>query len=289
MIPSELKVDQKPELSNPVLLLGFSGWMNGDQVSTGAVEYLIEKFQARKFAQIEPADFYIYNFPGPMELSAMFRPHTKIENGIIRTYQPPANDFFSVQSHNLILFVGREPNLAWRQYADCIISLCEQFNVKEIYFIGSVAGLTPHTREPRIFCSVSDEELKASLQQHGIHFTNYEGPASIVSYLTFRSKSQGIGMLNLVAEIPAYVQGHNYKCIETIIRYIASLLNLNIQYDDIRTMADEFEKKLDEAVQHEPKLVETIRKLEQAYDDEVFDTEMTNLKQWLEQRGVRVD
>ena len=50
MIPNELKVEQKPELSNPVLLLGFSGWMNGGQVSTGTVEYLIEKFQAHMLA-----------------------------------------------------------------------------------------------------------------------------------------------------------------------------------------------------------------------------------------------
>lgn len=37
------------------------------------------------------------------------------------------------------------------------------------------------------------------------------------------------------------------------------------------------------------KLAERIQKLEEDYDNEVFDTQMTDLKDWLEQQGIRLD
>jgi len=290
MSSNKLNIYRKPRVDKPRIVLGFSGWMNGGDVSTGTIKYLVEKFGAKEFAYIEPEGFYIYNFPGPMEISALFRPHTKIEEGLVRSYEAPTNTFYCDEENNLILFSGKEPNLSWEEYSECIFSVCEQFGVSEIYFIGSVAGLTPHSREPRIMCSVSDEKLKGPLQQHGVvKFTSYAGPASIVTYLMVRCRERGMSMLSLVAEIPAYVQGHNPRCIETATRCIGGLLGLRIQLDDLRAMGDEFEKKLTEAVQRQPELAARIHKLEQAYDDEVFDTEMADLKQWLEQQGIRVD
>ena len=289
MTANRLKILKKPKLKNPSLLLGFSGWMDGGDVSTGTIRYLAEKSQARNFAYIEPEDFYIYNFPGSMEISALFRPHTIKQTGVISTYIDPTNTCLFDEKNNLILFAGREPNLAWQQYADCIFDLCEQFSVEQICFIGSVAGLTPHTREPRIFCSASDEKLKSQLHRHGLRFTNYQGPASIITYLMVRSSQMGLNMISLVAEIPAYVQGYNPGCIETVIKCIAGILDLHIHLDDLRTEGDEFEKKLSLVVQRQPELAEKIGELEQAYDDEIFNTEMTDLKSWLEQQGIRVD
>ncbi|MHC4542274.1 MAG: hypothetical protein ACYS74_21225 [Planctomycetota bacterium] len=59
-----LNIIKKPQVSNTRLLLGFSGWMDGGDVSTGTVKCLIEKFGAERFAEIAPTGFYIYSFPG---------------------------------------------------------------------------------------------------------------------------------------------------------------------------------------------------------------------------------
>jgi hypothetical protein len=42
-------------------------------------------------------------------------------------------------------------------------------------------------------------------------------------------------------------------------------------------------------VEETPDLTRLIRKLEEHYDNEVFDTQMGDLKEWLQQRGIRVD
>jgi len=207
----------------------------------------------------------------------------------VKSLDLPENVFYSEKENNLILFKGKEPQLKWRQFGDCIFCLCTELGVREIYFIGSVAGLVPHTREPRLFCSVSSEKIREDLHRYGIKVSNYDGPASFVTYLTVEAGKRDIDLMCFVATIPAYVQGNNPKCIESVIRKLAGILGLKVKPDDLRNMSDDFEKKLTEVIQEQPELVSNIRKLEEDYDNETFDTEMSDLKQWLEQQGIRVD
>ena len=289
MTSDKLGIYKRPKFSNPRLLLGFSGWMDGGKVSTGTVKCLIDKLSAEKFAEIEPTGFYIYSFPGSMEITSLFRPHTQIKDGIIESYEIPANTFFYCEQSNLILFSGKEPNLNWEEFSECIFSVCAEFGVEMIYFIGSVAGLVPHTREPRLFCSVSQAELKERFQHYGVKFANYEGPASIVTYLMTNCSKRDMKMVSLVAAIPAYVQGSNPKCIEAVTRRIAGMLELEMDFSDLTTISDEFENKLGDVVQEQPELESNIHKLEEDYDNEIFNNEMGDLKKWLEQQGIRVD
>lgn len=289
MLSDKLSIFEQPNLRKPRLLIGLSGWMDGGEVSTGTVECLIEKVGARKFAEIDPTGFYLCSFPGSMEITALFRPHTKITEGLIESFDKPANTFYCSESDDLILFTGKEPNLNWQQFGECIFSLCAELGVEMIYFIGSVAGLVPHTREPRLFCSVSHPELKETFQHYGVKFANYEGPASIITYLTASSKEHDIKMVSLVATIPAYVQGNNPKCIEAVTRRLAGMLDLDVELGDLTAISDDFERKLGDVVQEQPELESNIHKLEEDYDSEIFNNEMGELRDWLEQQGIRVD
>jgi proteasome assembly chaperone (PAC2) family protein len=286
---NKLKIYNRPKLENPRLILGFSGWMDGGDVSTASVSWFINKLDAKKFAEIEPSEFYIYNFPGLMDIAALFRPYTKIKDGEIIAYNPPSNTFFYNTDANVILFLGKEPHLMWEQYAECIFRICSEFSVETIFFIGSVAGLVPHTREPRLFCTISQRELKETFKHYGINFSNYEGPAGISTLLTVGCTERGLKMINLVVPIPAYVQGRNHKCVETVARRLCGMLGLDLELTELQKTSEDFEKKLNEAVQEQPELANNINKLEEDYDNEIFNHEMSALKQWLEQQGIRVD
>jgi predicted ATP-grasp superfamily ATP-dependent carboligase len=289
MNTGKLKIELEPELDKPRLVMGLSGWMDGGDVSTGTIKYLRKQLDAESFAHIEPEGFYLYSFPAPMELSSILRPHTKMKDGIIQQFELPTNTFYCSTQHNIVLFKGREPNLAWEEFADCIFGLCHKLNIDRIYFIGSVAGLTPHTREPRMTFSISDEKLKTLLPQTGLRFSNYNGPASITTYLTSRAPKEGINMLNMVAEVPAYVQGYNPRCIEATVKFVSRLLDVHVDIDHLREMGDEFEKKLTDIVSDQPELSKKVSELEADYDNQVFDTQMGDLKEWLHQKGIRLD
>ena len=219
----------------------------------------------------------------------MFRPHVRIEDAQLAAFEPPVNRFHYCADARLILFCGREPNLNWPDYADCLFAVARQFDVKSIYFIGSVAGLVPHTRQPRMFGSVSAADLRPMLDRHHIRPSNYDGPGSLVTYLTHRAPEEGVDLVSLVAEIPAYVQGRNHRCIEAAVRQLAAILDFHVDLDDLRQLGDLLEQRLDEAVKEHEDLAERIRKLETEYDNEIFDTQMGDLKDWLEQRGISLD
>lgn len=289
MINDKLLIYRKPEFRKPRLLIGLTGWMDGGEISTGTVKCLISKLGAEKFAEIDPNEFFIYNFPGSMEITALFRPHTKIKNGLIESYDLPESTFYFDEENDMIFFLGKEPNLKWDQFVDCIFTVCEEFGVGMIYFIGSVAGLVPHTREPRLFCSVSNRELKSTFQHYGVKFSSYNGPASIVTHMTAGCNKRNLNMVSLVATIPAYVQGNNPKCIEAVTRRISGMLDMELDFEDLRAISDEFEKKLNEVVQEQPELASNIHKLEEDYDNEIFNNEMGDLQQWLKQKGIRLD
>lgn len=289
MESDKLIIYSKAKFKKPRLLLGFSGWMNGGDVSTGTLNWLILQLQAKVLAEIDPEGFYIYNFPGPMETTSMFRPYAEISDGLIKSYDIPRNTFFYDEASDLILFLGKEPNMNWGEFANCIFELCQEFGVKSIFFIGSVAGLVPHTREARISCSASDSKTKQQLGSHGFDFTEYQGPASFVTHLTAGCIGEGISMANLMVTVPAYVRGENPICIETVVRNIGAILGLHFDLDELRDMSDDFERRLSDAVQDVPELASNISKLEEIYDKDMFDHELGDLKTWLEKRGVSLE
>jgi proteasome assembly chaperone (PAC2) family protein len=280
-----LIIHERPSLEAPSMIIGFSGWMDGGDVSTGTIEYLKNKLKANKFAEIDPGEFYIFNLPGGMEQVAQFRPYTKIKDGLLIDFEYPRNEFFADQKSRVILFSGKEPNLRWDEYANCIFQLAEEFDVRKIYFVGSFAGATPHTREPRITCSVFGEEQKVSLKEQDVRFTNYEGPASIATLLNKFSKEKGIEMANLVAEIPAYIQVRNPRGIEAVIKRLVRILDLDIDLNDLHRTSLEFEKNIDKALVKQPILTEQVKKLEDNYDSEIFGTDQ-DFENWLKQQGI---
>lgn len=289
MAHNRLQIVASPELDRPRMLLGFTGWMDGGDVSTGTIKELVRTLGARELAAISPEGFYIYNFPGSMELSALFRPHVKIEDGLIAEYHFPDNVFHYDVDNRLILFRGKEPNLNWEDYADCIFTLASEFGVETIYFIGSVAGAVPHTRDPRMYSSVSDAVLKDQIAPYVVRFSNYEGPGSFITYLTRLAPSHGARVVSLVAEIPAYVDGTNPRCIEGATRTLAAVLGLGVDLDSLRATSDAFEARVNEAVADRDELTELIQRLESEYDNDMFESQMGDLKHWLEQKGIRLD
>ena len=68
-----LQILADAKLPGSTLLLALTGWMDGGDVSTGTVRQVMGRREVGRIATIDPDDFYIYNFPGSMEISALFR------------------------------------------------------------------------------------------------------------------------------------------------------------------------------------------------------------------------
>jgi proteasome assembly chaperone (PAC2) family protein len=271
LIPDDIiRLQDCPTLDGGTLVLAFSGWMDGGDVSTGTVQRLVDLLGADPFAEIDPETFYIYNFPGSMEITALFRPHVEIEDGLIKNFDMPSNTFFRFDTEKIVLFIGKEPNLRWQMFGNCILDLARKIGIRRILFVGSFGGAIPHTREPRLYVTCSDSAILAEMEQYGVRRSDYEGPGSFSSYLMTQASSGGFEMASLVAEIPGYLQGANPSSIEAVTRRLAKILQLPLDLDSLRAASTKWELEVSSAIEENDELAEKVRELEEMYDDELI-------------------
>ena len=263
--------EELPKLDGGTLLLSFSGWMDGGDASTGTVSRLIRLLDAPQVAEIDPEPYYVFNLPGSMEHAAQFRPHIDIEEGLVRSVDMPTNQFFYAESANLLLFKGKEPNLKWRTFGDCIFEVARKCDVDRLMFVGSFGGMVPHTREPRMYVTCSDEKLHDEMAPYGMRRTGYEGPGSFMTYLMSKAPEQGLDMVSLVAEIPGYLQGTNPFCIEAITRRLAAILKLSPEIDELRTASNEWEQEISAIIEENDETSRKVLELEDDYDRELIE------------------
>ena len=269
--PNEiLRLRRSPQLKQATLVLAFSGWMDGGDVSTGTVQRLVDLLGAEPFAEIDPEPFYIYNFPGSMEVAAMFRPKIEIENGLTKLIDMPSSTFYCHEPADLVLFVGKEPNLHWRTFGECIFRLVREVGVSRILFVGSFGGGVPHTRQPRLYVTCSNEVLLEEMEQYGARRSSYEGPGAFTSYLMTQAASAGVEMVSLVAEIPGYLQGTNPMSIEAVTGRLAKILKLSLDLDSLRSASTVWELQVSSAIEENEDLAERVRRLEEEYDDDLL-------------------
>ena len=94
----ELIIEQMPEVSHPVVILGFEGWANGGNVAIGMIDYLIKKFGAIRFARIDPNIYYRFDDA---------RPVVKVEGGRLKEVLPPEAAFYSAKDEESGVDMGQ--------------------------------------------------------------------------------------------------------------------------------------------------------------------------------------
>jgi hypothetical protein len=265
-----LKFLHRPALNSATMLLGFSGWMDGGEVSTGTVGRLVDLLAAKPFAEIDPDPFYIHNFPGSMEVAALFRPGVVIEGGLVKKLELPSATFHCHEAAALVLLVGKEPNLRWAAFADCVFEVARACGVRQVLFVGSFGGSVPHTRQPRLHVVCSEPGMLPEMERYGVRRTGYEGPGSFASYLLTRAPAAGLRMASLAAEIPSYLQGANPVCIEAVTRRLAKVLQLPLDLAPLRAASTRWELAVTEAIDKDDDMARKVRELEEAYDNDLI-------------------
>ena len=262
-----LIIHEKPELVAPYIMVGLKGWLNAGEVSTGSVDYLRRKLGADPFAYIEPAGFYIYQIPSTTAEQTM-RPLVKIKDGLVKKLELPRNEFFywkSGAAHDLILFLGVEPNLDWPEYAQAILDVALQFKAPRIYSLGGIFDQVPHTRKTRILATVSHPQLKEELKAFA-RFTDYEGPSSFNTMLLSLACEQGIEMAGVSARAPLYIQDLNAKACYDLLQNLLASAGYGIDLRDLRVTGEALVEMMDTAFSQNTTALEQLKRLEEQFD-----------------------
>jgi proteasome assembly chaperone (PAC2) family protein len=253
-----LKVDSRPSgLRRPILIMAFGGWNDAAESATTAVRYLGTAFHAKKFAEIDPEEFYHFGLSRP---NVRFKPGSETEREI--TW--PTTEFSIAQAPELardvIVGVAVEPHLRWKTYCNLVLELARTCEVGLVLTLGALLAEVPHTRPVRLSGSASDPELGTRL---GVRPTKYEGPTGIVGVLNTICREQGFATASLWANVPHYISGiENPRATLALIRRVAPLLDAPIDTNDLEEAGKQFDTNLKEIVAQNNKIANYVKKLE---------------------------
>ena len=255
---SALTIHRMPtDLRRPLMILAYSGWNDAAEAATTAARYLATSFQAEKFAEVDPEEFYHFGLTRPY---VRFKAGSETEREVIW----PATEFWIAQSPELardvIVGVAIEPHLRWKTYCQTVMELGQRCQATLVLTLGALLAEVPHTRPVRLVGGASDPELAAML---GVKPTRYEGPTGIVGVLNTICREHGTPTGSLWANVPHYISGiENPKASLALVRRVLTLLGATLDLSDLDEAARQFEQNLKEIVSQNHKISSYIKKLE---------------------------
>jgi proteasome assembly chaperone (PAC2) family protein len=250
---------EKPNLHKPYMIIGFEGWPNAAEVSSFALQYLVENLKAKKLASIPIENFY--------QVSSS-RPVAVIKEGRLIELKFPKNHFYYSKqplSRDLIFFYGNEPHLRWTTFAGLVLDLAERFDVSQVFTIGGTYDFIPHTYPTLVSALFNHEDLREKVAQAGLGLTEYTGPISIHTFILEAAQKRGLRAISLWGHAPQYLQAKNAKVIYSVLKSLVDLIKIEIDLSELRRAGDYFDQQVNHLVEEDPKLQEIISKLEEAY------------------------
>ena len=292
MSEQRLIIYERPKLSKPYLVMGFEGWPDAGKVSSGVVSYLKDKLAAKKLAEVKPDDFYLFQSPG----AEVGRPVVDIQDGLVKALSPPTTTFWFCKpegsARDLILALGREPELRWDDYVSLVLGLARDFGVVRIYTIGGTYDVVPHTIEPLVGVVLSAPGLEPELRGYEIQPINYRGSSSIHSTLLISAGKSEIEMISLWGYVPHYVQVANTKVCYQVLSKLTKMLGVSLNLDDISQKSAQLDEMIDKAVSQKPELQDYVRRLEAEYSQGRYEVGETikediikDIEDFLKRRG----
>jgi predicted ATP-grasp superfamily ATP-dependent carboligase len=251
---------ERPELRSPALVCAFKGWNDAGEAASAALGFLIDSFDAREIASIDPEEFYDFT---------AVRPTVRLADGRTRVIDWPKNTLHAARvpgtDHDLLMLQGIEPSLRWRQFTAMIIDMARQLGARMIVTFGALLADVPHTRPVPMTGIGSDDEM---VERLGFQQSNYEGPTGMVGLLHHACSEAGFPAVSLWASVPHYVAAApNPKAALALIRSFEGVAGVAVDALDLEQSAEDYQRQVDAAVATDPDVKSFVERLEQTLDE----------------------
>lgn len=256
MISESIDFEYIPELSEPLLIVGFDGWGNALDISRGMADYLVRKLKAKPFGTINPDHYYRFDEK---------RPVVTIEAGLLKKIDQPGGIFYAADRHlagrDIIILNASEPHLKWNHFVDSILALCHQTKVKTIISLGSMYDNVLHT-DNVISALASSRELLAQMTERNIILVNYKGPGGIHSKISSEAQKKGFECLSLWCHCPYYLQGTtHFGLLSHLGSFLAEWGGFHLDTEELTIAWRELGKQIQSIIDKNPELQNMIHDL----------------------------
>ncbi len=252
-------MEDTPELVDPLVIAAFEGWNDAADVASSVVDHLMEVWNARVVAAIDPEEFYDFQVNRPL-IATDDNGHRQLTwpTTQIAVASPPDLD------RDVILIRGIEPNMRWRQFCAELLAACDELGSALVVTLGALLADTPHTRPIPVTGTATEPELTDRLK---LEQSVYEGPTGIVGVFQDACARLDIPAVSYWAAVPHYVaQPPCPKATLALIGQLEDLLEVSIPLLDLAEDARAWERGVDELAEEDDDISDYVRALEEARD-----------------------
>ncbi len=248
---------ESPTLTNPLMVVSFTGWNDAGDAASTAVKTLIETSGAKPLAEIDPEPFTDF---------ATVRPHVRLID-TARTIVWPTVGVWSASlpGTDAIFVLGPEPALRWRTFTDQIVAIAEHFGCPMAISLGALLADVPHTRAVQVIGTASDDDL---IERFDLERSRYEGPTGIVGVLQDAFATAGLPSASLWAAVPGYAaQVASPRAAVALIERACQMMGTPAPVAGLLAESADYDARVDALVADDDELVVHIEQLESIVDD----------------------
>lgn len=213
----------KPTLKDPVLICGLPG---SGYVGKLAVDYLIDKLEAKKLA-----DIYSSSFPPQVTIQSDGTLDL-VKNSLFYTSEPV----------NLVLLAGdTQPVSAQGEYAlaDQIQKICQEMGIKEIFTLAAyITG--KFTKTPRVYATSTSYDYVQEFPKHNILTMDKGTITGMNGLIIGRGKKYSIRGSCLLGETSGYVVDANAS--KAVLESLSNLIGIEIDMQELEKRAKDTEE-----------------------------------------------
>ncbi|MGZ8612172.1 MAG: PAC2 family protein, partial [Actinomycetota bacterium] len=243
----------RPQVSHPVVVCAFAGWNDGGEAATTAARHLKDQWVARRFAGLDPEEFYDFQ---------VNRPTVRLQAGLTRRLDWPRNDFSLARSgeRDVVLMIGVEPNVRWRTYCQTVLQIAHDLDAELLVTLGAFLADVPHTATAPVSASSTDAEW---LARPGVEPARYEGPTGILGVLQDSAAKVGLTSVSLWGAAPHYLPSEtNPKVARALLEALRDVVGLEVDARDMARVAAGWQRRIDDEVAEDAELTDYVRRLE---------------------------
>jgi hypothetical protein len=255
-----LHVERWPEVTNPVLVAAFTGWVDAGYAGAGTMEALT--------AQLDDADnFATLDLTDLLDLQQT-RPTARFVHGGLRVIEWPRITLVAGRlGRDVLLFSGPEPSIRWPMVAAELVEAAQRLGVREAYTVAGMPAFVSHRRAVPVLATATTRSVA---QEIGALRADYAGPTGLQTVLQHQLGEAGIPCVGLWAQVPQYVSGSpSPPAVRAVMARVAEISRLSVDLGVLDSRCDAYAAKVEEGLEQRPDVGELVSRLESETEEQM--------------------
>jgi len=249
--------EQTPQ--TPAVLAAFSGWNDASDAATGVIDHLLESWDHRVVAELDPDDYLDYQ---------SVRPQVEGVGSDRRIAWPTPTVYAATPPHTagpVLLMRSPEPSFRWRAFTAELLRVVREQGAGQLICLGALLADTPHSRPLAVTASSTSTAIERALDRST---SQYQGPAGITGVVAETAKATGLTVTSLWAEVPHYVaEPPCPKATLALLGALEDVLGHPLPEGELAEWSAAWQRGADELIAADDDLAEYVRMLESEHDE----------------------